>query len=214
MVSANSVAAASRRRSLGAVSPTRAHAGARRRVWARLDGSCSIMRTNHERSIRFKLALRKKSKSQIIECDRWRCKWVHPPMEISTVPYALVVDDDAIILMDACGILEEAGFRFYEAGTGDAAKLLLDEHNENIVLLFCDVEMPGTLDGFGLARHVAEHWPWIEIVISSGRMKPAPGDMPDKATFISKPFNAQMVHQHLREKLPDNKKPEPLKNPV
>ena len=132
-------------------------------------------------------------------------------MSMSAVPCALVVDDDAIILMDACSILEEAGFRFYEASTGDAAIELLMEHADSITLLFSDVEMPGVMNGFALARHVAEHWPWIEIVIASGRVTPKAGDMPEKATFIGKPFDSQMVHGHLREKLPDRKKPDPLK---
>ncbi|WP_419815540.1 response regulator [Glacieibacterium sp.] len=129
----------------------------------------------------------------------------------STDPYALVVDDDPLILMDACGILEDAGFRFFEAGTGDEAKLLLAEHAESVTLLFSDVEMPGETDGFALARYVAEHWPWIEIVIASGRIKPEADQMPDKATFLSKPFNHDMVLDHLRKTLPDGKKPEPLK---
>jgi CheY-like chemotaxis protein len=132
-------------------------------------------------------------------------------MSTSTIPYALVVDDDAIILMHACDILEEAGFRFYEASTGDEAKLLLADVASNVTLLFSDVEMPGNTDGFALARHVAREWPWIEIVIASGRVVPDHDDMPAKATFIRKPFNNQMVHDHLRQTLPDGKKPEPLK---
>ena len=135
-------------------------------------------------------------------------------MSRSTVPYALVVDDDPIILMNTCDILEDAGFRFYEAGTGDEAKDLLEQYADNVVLLFSDVEMPGKTNGFALARQVAERWPWIEIVIASGRVEPDSGDMPDKATFIRKPFNQQMIHDHLREKLPDGKKPEPLKQAV
>ena len=132
----------------------------------------------------------------------------------STDPYALVVDDDVLIRIDACEILQEAGFRFYEAGTGDEAKALLMEVAQSVTLLFSDVEMPGETNGFALARYVAEHWPWIEIVIASGRLAPTPGDMPQKATFISKPFNHQMVHNHLRDTLPDKKKPEPLKDAV
>lgn len=135
-------------------------------------------------------------------------------MSQSTVPYALVVDDDPIILMNTCDILEDAGFRFYEAGTGDEAKDLLEQHADNVVLLFSDVEMPGATNGFALARHVAERWPWIEIIIASGRVEPNHGDMPDKATFIGKPFNQQTVHDHLRANLPDGKKPEPLKHAV
>lgn len=50
--------------------------------------------------------------------------------------------DDAFILMDACDILETAGFRFFEAGSGDEAQVLLEEHAESVILLFSDVEMP------------------------------------------------------------------------
>jgi CheY-like chemotaxis protein len=132
-------------------------------------------------------------------------------MDKSTDPYALVVDDDVMILMHACDILEDAGFRFYEASTGDEAKALLAGVAENVTLLFSDVEMPGDTDGFALARHVDEHWPWIEIVIASGRALPGEGDMPAKATFIRKPFDKHMVRDHLRETLPDGKKPQPLR---
>jgi hypothetical protein len=55
---------------------------------------------------------------------------------------------------------------------------------------------------------------WIEIVIGSGHLRPKAGDLPEKATFVSKPFNAQMIHGHLRETLPDGKLPEPLKKPI
>lgn len=123
----------------------------------------------------------------------------------------MVVDDDAMILMHACTILEEAGFCCHEAGTGDEAVQLLNEHAEGVTLLFSDVEMPGEMGGFALAHYVNEHWPHVEIVIASGRIKPGPGDMPHKATFIAKPFSASLVQDHLREKLPDHKKPEPLK---
>jgi len=38
--------------------------------------------------------------------------------------------------------------------------------------------------------------------------------LPEKATFVSKPFNAQMIHGHFRAPLPDGKLPEPLKKAV
>lgn len=135
-------------------------------------------------------------------------------MSTSDRPRALAVDDDAIILMHACDILERAGFDFLEASTGDEAKRLLHDHAEHVMLLFSDVEMPGETDGFALAHHVAQHWPWIEVVIASGRVKPGPDDMPGRATFIPKPFTADMVHDHLRNKLPHHKQPEPLRRTV
>jgi CheY-like chemotaxis protein len=135
----------------------------------------------------------------------------YPP---STDPYALVVDDDALVLMNACDILEAAGFRFFEAENAEAAIAVLQDNAAHVSLLFTDVEMPGDLNGFALAHHVAIHWPDIEIVVASGRMQPAEGDMPTKASFIPKPFNDSIVHAHLRKVLPEGKKPTPLKAPV
>lgn len=37
------------------------------------------------------------------------------------------------------------------------------------------------------------------------------GEMPEGARFIGKPFSAETVHGHLREILPDDRKPEPLR---
>jgi CheY-like chemotaxis protein len=135
-------------------------------------------------------------------------------MAPSTIPYAIVVEDDPIIMMETSYILEDAGFRVYESFDGDEAIVHLAEHWESTVLLFSDVDMPGTMNGFALARYVAQHWPAIEIVIASGHVSPDRGDMPDKATFLTKPFNQRTVHQHLAIILPDDKKPEPLKKAV
>lgn len=135
-------------------------------------------------------------------------------MTTSTVPFALVVDDDPLILMDTTVILEEAGFRVHEAMDVTDAKSVLATHWESIVLLFSDVDMPGDQNGFDLARHTNDNWPHIEIVIASGHVLPQEGDMPEKATFISKPFSKRIVHEHLAKILPDEKKPEPLAKAV
>ena len=126
-------------------------------------------------------------------------------------PYALVVDDDGLLRMDIAEILEHAGFRTLEAEDGDAAILVLEERHLDIVLLFSDVEMPGSRNGFALARETAVKWPHVAIVIASGGLMPAPGEMPEGACFLNKPFSSEAVHGHLREILPDDRKPEPLR---
>lgn len=125
--------------------------------------------------------------------------------------FALVVDDDAFIRMDAIDILEEAGFETLEAAHADAAVGLLHDRYPHLCLLFTDVQMPGKLDGFALARYAAERWPHISIVVASGHAKPGPGDLPEGAHFIGKPFSAQIVHDHLKSMLPEDRKPEPLR---
>lgn len=125
-------------------------------------------------------------------------------------PYALVVDDDGLIRMDAMYILEDAGFRTFEASDGDRAIELLAQENAVIVLLFTDVQMPGSRNGFAVARETAARWPHIAIVVASGHLRPGPGDMPEGACFIGKPFTADMVHDHLQDILPEGRKPAPL----
>jgi CheY-like chemotaxis protein len=132
-------------------------------------------------------------------------------MSDDAAPYALVVDDEPLILMDACDILSDAGFRPLEAGDVDEAIQTLEAHAGDITLVFTDVQMPGERDGFDLAREVAERWPDIRTLVASGAAQPRDGDLPETAVFISKPFSADVVHERLQELLPHNQKPEPLK---
>ncbi len=53
--------------------------------------------------------------------------------------------------------------------------------------------MPGSMNGYALARLVAARWPATRIVICSGHLKPETGDMPDGAVFIDKPFTTRLV---------------------
>jgi len=127
-------------------------------------------------------------------------------------PFALVVDDDALIRMDAADILEEAGFRVLEAATPEQALSVLEQRGESVQLLFTDVQMPPSKnDGFYLAKKCAASWPEIGIIVASGQIEPKADDLPQGAIFVRKPFSADVVHDHLQRLLPDGKKPEPLK---
>lgn len=129
----------------------------------------------------------------------------------STAPHALVVDDNFLIRMDAASILEQVGFQVLDTGDGDAAYKLLTTWHPAVVLLFTDVQMPGELDGFALARKVAQIWPHISLVVASGEVRPEIGSLPDKARFIAKPFSADVVHAHVREIVPPGYKPKALR---
>jgi DNA-binding NtrC family response regulator len=131
-------------------------------------------------------------------------------MSSETAAYALVVDDDPLVLLLSCTILEEAGYRFFQARDVEEALGVLRQNGASISLLFTDVEMPGTGNGFDLARQVARDWPSITIVVASGRMAPAPSDLPATATFLPKPFTPDVVLEHLRRVLPEEQRPASL----
>jgi two-component system, response regulator PdtaR len=61
----------------------------------------------------------------------------------------LVVEDHALIRMGTREVIEEAGFKVYEAYNADEAIELLAAHSD-IALIFTDVDMPGSMDAGSL----------------------------------------------------------------
>ena len=97
----------------------------------------------------------------------------------------LVVDDDVLERMGASYMFSDAGYQVLEAGNADAA-LRLFETNADIRLLFTDVSMPGSINGAELACQVAERWPKVGIMMTSGR--PLPARLPPNVRFHAKPY--------------------------
>jgi len=120
------------------------------------------------------------------------------PNAASPPVVALVAEDEFLLRMEAADTLADAGFTVLEVATADAALRYLEE-KDGVDLLFTDVNMPGDLDGFDLAREVAARWPETLIVVCSGATRPEPGDLPAKARFIGKPYSSGLVQQILRE---------------
>jgi two-component system, response regulator PdtaR len=114
------------------------------------------------------------------------------------VPVILIVDDEALVRLSAVGMLEDAGFRMIEAGSGDEALELLTADSD-VQLLFTDVNMPGIIDGLVLARQVHDRWPQIGIMVASAKKEPQLGELPVGSRFERKPYNVDMVVRHARE---------------
>ena len=111
-------------------------------------------------------------------------------------PFALVVDDEPLIAMNAVDMLESLGFEAVE--TFDAAHALDALRQRDVDLLFTDIDMPGTMNGIALADFAKRQWPNIRIVIASGRMVPDAGQIPSTARFLTKPYNERQIALALK----------------
>lgn len=98
----------------------------------------------------------------------------------------LLIEDEPRVRLLAADVLLGAKFRVIEAANSEEALTVLQAGIEVDVLL-SDVEMPPGINGYALARQVHEHWPQIEILITSGREWPTEGDLPPGAAFLAKP---------------------------
>lgn len=122
--------------------------------------------------------------------------WMDEPAPRPRVS-ALVVEDETVIRMETADLLTEAGFEVLEAWNAATALRQL-ERTAGIRLLVTDVQMPGDLDGFALARQASVRWPDLTIVVISGVAAPRAGDLPPGARFIPKPFSARLVLEAVR----------------
>jgi len=111
-------------------------------------------------------------------------------IEIPANALVVVVDDDVFERMGASGMFLDAGYRVLEAADADEA-LRFFEANADVRVLFTDVSMPGSMSGSDLAHQVAERWPGVGIIVTSGR--PRPHKLPLSMLFHDKPYEPAAV---------------------
>jgi two-component system, response regulator PdtaR len=113
----------------------------------------------------------------------------------------LVVEDDAFLRDMIADILAEAGFATNRACCASEALDLLQNQPdiaEEIAALVTDVDMPGELDGIGLAARVNEIRPQIGVVITSGAHRGGALGLRRPAVFLAKPFHADRLIAAVR----------------
>jgi CheY-like chemotaxis protein len=106
----------------------------------------------------------------------------------------LIVEDEPLLLMMAVDLFEDAGFEALEASNADDAIVLL-AGMPDVRIVVTDIDMPGSMDGLKLAKAVRNRWPPIEIIVVSGKQRPAVEDLPARAVFMSKPYNTDVLLQ-------------------
>jgi CheY-like chemotaxis protein len=112
----------------------------------------------------------------------------------------LVVEDDELVRLNNCELLEQSGLKVLEASDADEAMALLETHPE-IKVLVTDVKMPGWMSGIDLARQAAKKWPDICIMVTSAYYTAEDGDLPDNMTVFPKPFPPEALVKEVKLRL-------------
>jgi len=121
----------------------------------------------------------------------------HPMvLDLRYVPaVVLIVEDEMMLRMRAVDMVEDAGYTPIEASDADEAVAILESRSD-IALMCTDIQMPGSMDGIGLARAVYLRWPLIKIIVVSGQLNPPSAELPPRSRFFGKPLEAgQMIAQ-------------------
>jgi CheY-like chemotaxis protein len=110
----------------------------------------------------------------------------------------LVVEDDILVRMAAADHLRDVGHRVLEAADGEEARTLL-RASEPIQVVFSDVNMPG-MDGVQLARWIAEEFPGVKVVLTSGDSSNAAAAR-SVTHFLAKPYDLDTLGRLIKQLL-------------
>lgn len=123
-------------------------------------------------------------------------------MEEKAAETILFVEDDIFIRMPIAQYLRDCGYKVIEAVNAEEAMAVLTQKQTIIDIVFSDIEMPGAVDGFGLAKWIREHRPGLDILLAGTvpRSVDSAKELCEQGP-VPKPYDPQTVHNHIRRLL-------------
>jgi DNA-binding NtrC family response regulator len=114
----------------------------------------------------------------------------------------LIVEDDILVRMPIAHYLRDCGYKVIEAANADEATTVLLHQETRIDIVFSDIEMPGSIDGFGLAKWVRDHRPGLDVILAGtvSRAVDAAKDLCEEGP-VPKPYESQVVYDRIRRLL-------------
>jgi CheY-like chemotaxis protein len=110
----------------------------------------------------------------------------------------LVVEDEALIRLNAVDFLTDEGYVVLQAPNADEAIRIL-ESREDVALVFTDVNVPGSMDGLRLVELIHRRWPPVSLIVTSGKNALRDSDLPDSGRFIPKPYTNERILQVVQQ---------------
>lgn len=114
----------------------------------------------------------------------------------------LVVEDEVLLRLVVAEYLRDCGFKVIEAAHADEAVMVLKQPDLRIDVLFSDIEMPGSMDGFALAQWTRANRPGLEVILTGSvpRAVNAAADLCEEGP-MPKPYEPRSVHDRIRRLL-------------
>jgi CheY-like chemotaxis protein len=107
----------------------------------------------------------------------------------------LLVEDELLVREVAAEDLGEAGFDVTPASDGDEALAILRQ-GAGFDLLFTDIRMPGSTDGWDLAREAKQMLPDLKVIYATGFGDAGDG-LAEGECYVRKPYNLKDLRQAL-----------------
>jgi CheY-like chemotaxis protein len=123
------------------------------------------------------------------------------PKSDTPLSSVLVVEDEVLVRLVIADYLRECGYRVYEAVNASEAVAMLQAPEVTVDIVFSDVQMPGDMDGFGLARWVRNNKPGVQVILTSGveRSADVAATLCEAGPLLEKPYSSQNVVDRIKQ---------------
>jgi CheY-like chemotaxis protein len=102
----------------------------------------------------------------------------------------LIVEDEFLVRSVAVEALTVAGFEVLEAGDGYEAVAYCAEHD--LDLLFTDIQLPGEIDGWEIAKRCRQSQPMLPVVYATALARDESRAVPGSVLF-RKPYTPDQL---------------------
>ena len=121
-----------------------------------------------------------------------------PPTRAEADGTVLLVEDNADVAEVGAGLLRQLGYRVRSVANAQAAMAALRLDPE-VDLVFSDILMPGARNGLDLAREVAERYPEIPVLLTTGYSASAQDAIRHGVVVLQKPYDLESLRRHIHE---------------
>ena len=111
----------------------------------------------------------------------------------------LIVEDEIFVRFAIAEYLRDCGYRVIEAASADEALTILRRPEISVDVVLCDIEMPGSMDGFGLSSWIRKNRPDLSVLLAGSvpRAADAAAKLCDEGP-VPKPYEPQTVVDRIR----------------
>jgi DNA-binding NtrC family response regulator len=110
----------------------------------------------------------------------------------------LLVEDTEDLRSSVAEYFRIVGFDVIATENAGAALAALDS-GMHVDLVFSDINMPGAMDGMGLARWLSVNRPLLPIILTSGEPAPELERSAPQYRFVRKPYSLDALEHDIRE---------------
>ena len=112
----------------------------------------------------------------------------------------LVVEDEVLVRMVIADYLRHCGYRVIEATNADEAMVILQHTEIEVDVVFSDVEMPGSMDGFQLSKWLRANRPGVDVVLTGSvpRAADAAAELCESGP-LPKPYQPQIAVDRIKQ---------------